>query len=647
MVKIPTVDRMISLVRKPGQAPEPGAATPRDARLREAFDCAPVGMALVTKDGAWLQVNERFRQLAGYTREQLARMTFADLTHPDDVRSEAPLIRGLLAGEIPSFRVDMRLMERKGKYRVVDVSCALAESDGARFLVYVVEERSPVVEEQATTPGPAPGHGQGQTQARAVLHSGEQLLLAVIDQIADLAIIRTDDKGLIAGWNAGAERILGYSRDEIIGRPRRMLYRDNEAWAGASTLQLNAAADTGRLDLEDWRVRKDGGPLWVRSSITAVRMGGAVKGYVEVIRAPEARADGETGALKQTLDVLRAELLKREGTEASLRSAVEELRIVGEQTMDELKIMTDALRKELERRRRAEGELRAIQERAARAVVAPRAPAESEIVSTSVPPSRKWKSLGDSSPAELLVKHTSQQRTGRLVVASGVREKELFLEKGKIISCSSNDPSRFLAQRLIGSGMITEEQRQKALDIQHETQLALGRILVILGALTENQLHAAMRSKAEEEIAELCTWKDARFAFVEEEIPTLQLVPLRIDVAELLVHQVVEQIDRRDVSHAAPPSGPEAIDVARIVDEAVTDLVIDDIASAADEIALNIEAIASNAEILVASASAKTKRFHRAGCATAKRFAEDTRVFFMSAEEAVASGYDACRMCFR
>ena len=465
----------------------------------------------------------------------------------------------------------------------------------------------------------------------------------VIDQLADVAIIRTDDKGLIAGWNAGAERILGYQRDEIIGRARRMLYLDHEHWAGKSTQQLIAASESGRLDLEDWRLRKDGTQVWVRISITAVKVGGIVKGYVEVVRAPDARKDAQTVELKRTMEVLRAELLKREGTEQSLRSVVDELRLAGEQTMDELKIMTDALRKELERRKRAEGELRAIHERAARAVVAPPAPAESEIVSTSMPPSRKWKSLGSDTPAELLVKHASQQRTGRLVVASGSREKELFVEKGKIISCSSNDPSRFLAQRLIVSGMITEEQRQKALDIQRETQLALGRILVILGALTENQLHDAMRAKAEEEIAELCSWRDARFAFVEEEIPTLQLVPLRIDVAEL----VVQQIDHRIVPLASSSSALGAIDVARIVDEAVTELVMDDIASAADEITHNIEAIASNAEILVASASGKTKRFHRASCATAKRFADETRVVFMSAEEAIASGYDACRMCFR
>jgi PAS domain S-box-containing protein len=622
MVKIPTVDQVISLVRKPGGPTVAGAH--REARIREAFEHAPVGIALVSIDGAWLQYNERFRQLAGYTREQLARMTFTDLTHPDDAKRESALIKRMLSGDTRGYRIEKRIIEKKGKYREVDVVCSIAGSDeGGPYLIYVVDERIRNAQGQVRSPG----------------HNAEQLILEVIDQLTDFAIIRTDDKGFIAGWNAGAERILGYMRDEVVGRARRMLYRDHEHWGGRSTQQLQEASESGRLELEDWRVAKDGRHLWVRTSLTPVRIDGVVKGFVEVIRAPEGPGEAQKET-KRTLDALQAEVRKRQQTEEALRSAIEELRVSGEQVMDELKIMTDALRKELERRKRAEEELRAIHERVAKAVVAPAAAAESEIVSTSVPPQRKWKSHGDATPAELLVKHASQQRTGRLVIASGSREKELFIEKGKIISCSSNDPARFLAQRLISSGLITEEQRQKALEIRRETQLALGRILVILGALTENQLHDAMRRKAEEEIAELSTWTEAKYVFVEEEIPTLQLVPLRIDVAEMVVHQLEHRGEGRVVSLPA-------IDVASIVDEAVSDLVIDDIASSADEITHNIEAIASNAEILIASVSGKTKRFHRASCATAKRFADETRVVFMSADDAIAAGYDACRMCFR
>jgi PAS domain S-box-containing protein len=618
MVKLPTVDQMISLVRKPGAPGHP--ATHRDARLRDAFEHSPAGLALASLDGAWLQYNERFLQLLGYTREQLARLTFTDLTHHEDAKRETALMRRMLSGESASYRIVKRVIEKKGKYRELDVSCAIAgHEEGAPFLIYVVDER-------LKTPG-----------SRTSPHNVDQVLHAVIEHLSDVAIIRTDDSGIIAGWNAGAERILGYRREDIIGRPRRMLYRDQEHWAGKSTQQLNTAGASGGLELEDWRVASDGRHLWIRTTITPVRIDGVVKGFIEVLRIPESLGDADV------VRKLREQLGKSERTEETLRGAVADLRATAAQTMNELKIMTDALRKELERRKRAEDDLRAIQQHVARAVVAPPAPPESEIVSTTVPPQRKWKSLGQTTPTEVLVNYASQLKTGRLVITSESREKELFIDKGKIISCSSNDPARFLAQRLIGSRMITEEQRQKALEIQRETQLALGRILVILGALTEYQLHDAMRQKVEEEIAELSSWQGAKYVFVDEEIPTLQLVPLRIDLAEL----IVQQLGHRDGGDGSARSELHSIDVTRIVDEVVSDLVMDDIASAADQIESNIEAIASNAEILVANASGKTKRYHRASCATAKRFADETRIVFMSAVAASAAGYDACRMCFR
>ena len=124
MVKLPTVDQMISLVRKPGAPPLPGA--PREARLRDAFEHAPVGIALASIDGAWLQFNERFRELAGYTREQLSRLTFTDLTHPDDARREATLMRRMLSGDAGGYRIEKRIIEKKGKYREVEVVCAIA-----------------------------------------------------------------------------------------------------------------------------------------------------------------------------------------------------------------------------------------------------------------------------------------------------------------------------------------------------------------------------------------------------------------------------------------------------------------------------------------------------------------------------------------
>src|SRR5205085_5575247 len=92
MVRLPIVDQMISLVRKPARGGgKPPAPNVREDRLRGGFDQAPVGLAYVAPDGHWLQYNERFRDTVGYTREQLGRISFNDLTHPDDAKKELAL----------------------------------------------------------------------------------------------------------------------------------------------------------------------------------------------------------------------------------------------------------------------------------------------------------------------------------------------------------------------------------------------------------------------------------------------------------------------------------------------------------------------------------------------------------------------------
>jgi len=621
MVKLPIVDQVISFVRKP----QGGAPRHRDERVRAAVEQAPVGIALVATDGRWLQFNERFHEVIGYTREQLGRMSFHDLTHPDDAKIESALVRRLLNGDIPNYRIEKRIMEKKGKYRDITVVASLVKAEGGDCFIYIVDE---------------PPKAVAKTSSR----ENEHQLAAAIDHIAEVAIIRTDTRGTITAWNAGAERVFGYSRIEAIGKPRRMLYRDPDNWEGKATKQLEAAGESGRVDLEDWRVAKNGAHVWVHVSITPVAPDGIVRSYIEVVTEPGPRdrrvtdqvqksAEAKTTEMRKTIDDLRAELTKRERTEESLRGALEDLRQVGEETMNELRIMTAALRKEMDRRKVAEEELRQV--KAKPPVVVP-PPVEEQIVATAQPKARSFKKL-KVSPSELLVSQASDPRTGALVISSGEREVEIFFEKGKVFSVSTNDPSRFLTQRLIAIGMLTEEQREKALEIQRETHLAIGRILMILGVVTEEELLDAMRRKAEEEILAVMEWDEAKYAFVEAELPTLQLVPLRIDVAAL----VVQQLSRPAVAEPLvelPPLVNRLADELRSLEE--------DLPRLATE--LEIESIPlPPTEILIASASGKSKKFHRPTCPTVKRLDEDTRIIFTSEAEAANAGYEACRMCFR
>jgi PAS domain S-box-containing protein len=554
MVKLPIVGRVMSLVRKEPPKRKHGS---RDERLRNAFEHAPTGVALATPDGHWLQLNERFRAMLGYTREELSRLTFNGITHPDDAVKESALIRRAIDGDSDSYRIEKRIMNKRGAYHMVHVQAALVRTPTGYpdFFVYFAEE----------------------LKARGDIRNDvERVSAALIDQLSDVAIIRTDDRGIITAWNTGAKRIFGYEREEIVGKNRRILYRDADTWEGRPTSQMKIAAD-GRVESEDWRVTKSGAHIWVRVAIAPFAPDGDVRGYVEIVSPP---TGGSAVDAKAAIEQLRAEVGKGKRVEESLRGALHDLRGVSEETMNELKIMTVALRNEIDRRKALEDELRAAN---ARLAAAPDPEPEIEEVPIVVE-ARQWHSL-DVSVANLLRRFANEQRSGTLLVTHDERQKEIFFEKGRIFSCASNDGRLFLAQQLVARGVITDDQRARALEIKQETQLALGRILLILGVVDETQLVTAMRRKLDDEIADLAKWSNALWAFVDGEVPSLKLVPLRVDVEELLT-------PRRAVI-----------------------------------------------------ASPKAKKYHLEDCISAKRIAKKSRLHFDSEADAIARGLEACRMC--
>jgi len=554
MVKLPIVGRVMSLVRK---EPPKRMAAARDDRLRRGLESAPCGVAFASADGHWLQLNERLRAMLGYTREELGRITFNSITHPDDARKELALIKRVIQGDVDSYRIHKRTMDKTGAYRMLSVRASLVRNAAGEpdFFVYFVEADEP--------------RSDPRNDASA----------AILDQLEQVAIIRVDTKGVITGWNAGATRVFGYTRDEIVGKNRRTLYRDADTWHGRPTSEIKRATE-GRIEAEDWRVTKSGEHIWVNVAIMPFISETGARSFIEIVGPPTA---GKAIDTKPMIEQLRAEIEKRSRTEESLRDALEELRLVSEETLNELKIMTVALRNEIDRRKTLEEELRSANEKLA-AVPPPPLPPEEEVEAVDVE-AFEWQEL-EGSTIDLLRGIAAEERSGTFIIVSGEQQKELFFEKGRLFSCASNDEKLFLAERLVAANVISEDQRAKALEIKQETQLALGRILLILGAITEEQLVDGMRSKMRDEVAQLGSWTSAQWTFVDGEVPSLKLVPLRIDVEELL----------------APP--PRAV-----------------------------------------VASPKAKKYHFEDCISVKRIAKKSRVHYASEAEAMAKGLTACRMC--
>jgi diguanylate cyclase (GGDEF)-like protein/PAS domain S-box-containing protein len=104
------------------------------AQFQSAFDSPAIGMAIQGLDGRWQAVNEAFAAIVGYAPSELLRMTFRDITHPDDLDRNAELLQRLMTGEERRFQMEKRYINRDGNtVSVILTVSAVVGSDGATY----------------------------------------------------------------------------------------------------------------------------------------------------------------------------------------------------------------------------------------------------------------------------------------------------------------------------------------------------------------------------------------------------------------------------------------------------------------------------------------------------------------------------------
>jgi len=122
---------------------------------------------------------------------------------------------------------------------------------------------------------------------------------------------------------------------------------------------------------------------------------------------------------------------------------------------------------------------------------------------------------------DLVVYLANRQATGTLTLEHGNVVKQAVLDQGNVVNASSNLPNEYLGQFLINLGHINEEQFNRAWETQRETRIYLGRILLMIGLVTEENLRAVLQVKFRETLLEAFDWQDGSFAFEAELKPNM------------------------------------------------------------------------------------------------------------------------------
>jgi PAS domain S-box-containing protein len=140
---------------------------------------------------------------------------------------------------------------------------------------------------------------------RAQILSCEARFQTLIDSVVDYAIYMLDPAGIVRSWNAGAERIKGYTAEEILGQHFSRFFPVADVERGKPKYLLEVAAGTGRYEDEGYRVRKDGSQFWANVVLTAVRdADGALTGFAKITRDLTERRKAEQ-ALRESEERFR------------------------------------------------------------------------------------------------------------------------------------------------------------------------------------------------------------------------------------------------------------------------------------------------------------------------------------------------------
>ena len=154
-----------------------------EERFRRVFEEGPLGLALIGKDYHFLKINSALCQMVGYSEQELVQRTFADITHPDDIREDMALADRLFRGEIPSFRLQKRYVKKNRQIIWINLTGSLIRTQNGEplYALAMVEDITEVKRTQEESLARQKLESLG-TLASGIAHDFNNLLGGVLAQ---------------------------------------------------------------------------------------------------------------------------------------------------------------------------------------------------------------------------------------------------------------------------------------------------------------------------------------------------------------------------------------------------------------------------------------------------------------------------------
>ncbi|HUR85326.1 MAG TPA: PAS domain S-box protein [Solirubrobacteraceae bacterium] len=271
--------------------------------FRTSFENTPIGMALVDLEGRFMRVNRSLCEMVGLDEDALLKLTFQEITHPDDLAADLEHLRALVAGETCSYSMEKRYIHADRSHAWAELHVSLVSDDDGRPVHLVAQIRDI------------------SAQKAAEAHLGRYL--AVVE-FAEDAVVATDLDGRILTWNRGAERLFGYDSEEAMAQSIVLLQpADRIEEIEAINDEIRAGRTVERLETR--RRRSDGSLVDVQITVSPVRDAtGKVVGGSTIARDVTAAVLAE-----RARTLLERDLAKAHDSYAHVLAAATECAIIG------------------------------------------------------------------------------------------------------------------------------------------------------------------------------------------------------------------------------------------------------------------------------------------------------------------------------
>ncbi|MCW2120556.1 PAS domain S-box protein [Flavobacterium sp. 7A] len=248
--------------------------------FRGNFEHGAIGMALLDENRGWLKVNKKLCDILGYSAEELMLLSLEQITHPDDSASDLYLLKELIQEKRDNYTLEKRYIHKDGRLIHAISAVSTVKNKDHKIQYFVAQIVDITIAKNF------------EIQLAKTISNSQ----AILDANTQVAIIGTDLDGKINLFNKGAEQMLGYTANEVIGKYEPKAFHKEEELKDFYSEKTNESDSTLdekdpfskkiKIDLHEtneWTyIKKDKTTLTVLLSVTSIIHEGNITGYLGV-----------------------------------------------------------------------------------------------------------------------------------------------------------------------------------------------------------------------------------------------------------------------------------------------------------------------------------------------------------------------------